>query len=98
MSYTCVEGMQIEHQETGHTTENGLNTYVFSRMMVLASKHYVAKDSSGKLWSKGVSHVTRTGSNIQDIASKRFSNIVLSVSSKGHGIAYLRREYCTQDW
>jgi hypothetical protein len=62
-------------------------------MMILASKHYIAKDMNGNSYSKGVSYVRRTGANIQDVAAKSFSDIVLSSSSRLDVIAKLRREY-----
>jgi hypothetical protein len=62
-------------------------------MMILASKHNIAKDMNGNSYSKGVSYVRRTGANIQDVAAKSFSDIVLSSSSRGDVVRKLRREY-----
>jgi hypothetical protein len=93
MSYTCVSGIKIEHQETGYKTNQGLDTFVFNRMIVLASKHYVARDASGKLYSKGVSYVRRTGSMVQNVATKRFANAILSTSSRSRAVSLLRKEY-----
>jgi DNA polymerase elongation subunit (family B) len=93
MSYTCVSGLKVESQETGCTTSHGTDSYVFDKMMILASKHYIAKDMNGNSYSKGVSYVRRTGAKIQDVAAKSFSDIVLSSSSTKDSIMGLRREY-----
>jgi DNA polymerase elongation subunit (family B) len=93
MNYTCVSALKVESQETGCSTPSGTDCYVFDKMMILASKHYIAKDMNGNSYSKGVSYVRRTGAKIQDVAAKSFSDIVLSSSSRADVIARLRREY-----
>lgn len=62
-------------------------------MRVLASKHNIARDPSAKLYSKGVSYVRRTGGRVQDIASQRFSEIILSTGSTNQAVISLRCEY-----
>ncbi len=93
MSFTPFYNLLIESQETGTLTSDQLDTFVFHKMMVLASKHYVAKDRSGKLYSKGVSYVRRTGAEVQNIAMKEFSDVVLSTNNTSAAIHGLRRSY-----
>ena len=83
----------MESQETGCTTLHGTDSYVFDKMVILASKHYIAKDMNGNSYSKGVSYVRRTGAKIQDVAAKSFSDIILSSNSRRDTIERLRREY-----
>jgi hypothetical protein len=56
----------IETQETGHIDEHGNSSYLFRKMAVMASKHYIARNVSGTLYSKGVLYVRRTGSKVMD--------------------------------
>jgi DNA polymerase elongation subunit (family B) len=93
MSYTSMARLKVESQETEAKTELGNKRYVFSKMVVLASKHYIARDMSGNPYSKGVSYVRRTGSLVSDLAAKQFSAIILGTSSKTSAIKGLRREY-----
>jgi hypothetical protein len=62
-------------------------------MIVLASKHYVAKDHSGRLYSKGVSYVRRTGSVVQNMAAKAFTEVVLSTTLLKEAIRGLKFQY-----
>jgi len=93
MGFTPFVNLVIEAQETGSKTTDGEDTFVFHKMAVFASKHYVAKDASGGLYSKGVSYVRRTGARVQDVAAKKFIQIALSTYSLQSVIAALRIEY-----
>ena len=93
MSFTCTNLLRLESQETGVETTDGRDTFVFERMMVLASKHYVARDMNGEFYSKGVSYVRRTGSVVQNTAARAFGSIILSTSSLKDAVQCLRVEY-----
>jgi DNA polymerase elongation subunit (family B) len=93
LSYTALGGLKVEHQSAGSFKESGHERYVLHKMMVFTSKHYVSKDMTGELHSKGVSYVRRTGSSITDIAMRRFIDVALSCELKEDCIESLRREY-----
>jgi hypothetical protein len=62
-------------------------------MVVLSSKHYIARDMSGNPYSKGVSYVRRTGSLVSDLAATQFSGVILGTSSRESAIKNLKSEY-----
>ena len=89
-NFSCNESNN--NQTHGRITND---TFVFHKMAVFASKHYVAKDASGDLYSKGVSYGRRTGARVQDVAMKKFVGIALSSYSLEKAIRALKIQYST---
>ncbi len=84
LSYTALGGLRVEHQSAGSFKESGHERYVLHKMMVFTSKHYVSKDMTGELHSKGVSYVRRTGSSITDIVMRKLAVHILSLHVVQH--------------
>lgn len=93
MSYTFLDRLRIIYQRSGAKLSSGDDSFVFERMIVLASKHFIARDVSTNTHSKGISYVRWTGSEIQDICAKTFSDIILSTSDPELVIRQLRVAY-----
>ena len=62
-------------------------------MVILAAKHYIAKDMCGNPYSKGVSYVRRTGMAISNMSAKEFSHIFLSPLKQQQLIKSLAKKY-----
>ena len=94
ISYTCLGSLKIEHQPTGFVSKGEFEqTLIFDKILVLASKHYIAKRITGYLYSKGISYFKRTGSVIHYMCVRKFSNVVLNTSSRSTIIRRMRAQY-----
>ena len=77
LSYTCVNKLLIEHESTGHVTEQGIHSSVRKRFLILKKKNYVSMLQDYSIKSKGVSYVRRTGAALRDDTLLCFVRVAL---------------------
>lgn len=74
---------------------DGHDLFLFNRMVILSSKHYMARNFDGTVCSSGISYIRRTGSLLQDTCFKEFLDIIvlpfgLSTMKRELGISHYR--------